>query len=85
MYIKKEISPNDLDDILWSGAREKWCNATDEQKSEIWSLLEDMFYQSTPELTTINDFIWFECDSIFYPEREWGVICIAFTINLKTY
>ena len=70
MYVKNDIDKNDLDDLLWSGARDRWIDATDEQKEEVWSRLEDWFYDEVPTMTEVNDTIWFECDDIFFPEEE---------------
>lgn len=61
-------SYSDLDNLLWSGARDKWSSATDEVKEAIWALLES--YGKFHSLTEINDFIWFECDDIFYTDEE---------------
>lgn len=58
----------DLDDLLWSGARDRWKDATDEQKEAIWDRLKDFFYDGAESLTAINDVIWFECDDIFFSD-----------------
>lgn len=74
LLIAKSIEFEDLFDLLWSGAKERWDNATDEQRIEVWNIVEDIFSPDNydgdlPDITTINDFIWFECDNIFYPEE----------------
>lgn len=63
-------SYNDLDDILWGGAREKWNDATDDMKETVWCILEDCMQGNFNSLTDINDIIWFDCDDIFYPEDD---------------
>lgn len=70
MVIKREYELEDMDYLLWSGAREKWVAATDDQRERVWTLLKDVFEGSIPELTTVNDFIWFECDDIFDESGE---------------
>ena len=68
MYVKEEIDINDLDHMLWSGAKQRWDNATDDQKERVWGLLLDSIEASmddVPTKTEVNDFIWFECDDIF--------------------
>lgn len=74
LLIMKSIEFDDFSDMLWSGAKEKWDNATDNQRIEVWNLIEDIFSPynydgEIPDMTTINDFVWFECDNIFYPEE----------------
>lgn len=63
--VKQEITYDDLTNLLWSSARDKWVAATDEQRERVWSLLCDLFSDKTPDLTTINDIVWFDCDDIF--------------------
>jgi len=68
MYVKTEIDISDLDRLLWSRAADKWANATDEQRLLIWDAIVDIFCDNAdeyPDMTTINDFVWFECDDIF--------------------
>lgn len=68
LVIKREYELDDLEYILWSGAREKWVAASDEQRERVWTLLKDIFDDRIPDLTTVNDVIWFECDDIFDDE-----------------
>lgn len=65
LYVKQELEMNDLYKVLWGGAKDRWDNATDEQQCSVWSLINDVFFDSVPDLTELNDFIWFECDEIF--------------------
>lgn len=65
LYVKQELEMNDLYKVLWGGAKDRWDNATDEQQYSVWSLINDVFFDSVPDLTKLNDFIWFECDDIF--------------------
>ena len=73
MYVKIEIDINDLDRLLWSGAADKWAHATDEQRVRVWDAIVDIFCDNAdeyPDMTTINDFIWFECDDIFNDSED---------------
>ena len=71
IFVKEQISFSDLDHILWSGAKQRWDDATDDQKERVWnSLMESVNVQmdstgDIPTKTEVNDFIWFECDDIF--------------------
>lgn len=59
---------SELDNKLWGGAADKWNNATDEQKELIWNNLCD--FNEFDSFTQINDYIWYDCDEIFYPEED---------------
>lgn len=71
LFVKEEIDIKDLDNMLWSGAKQRWDDATDDQKERVWdSLMESVNVQmdstgDIPTKTEVNDFIWFECDDIF--------------------
>lgn len=70
LTIKKELEITDLDRLLWSGAAARWANATDEQRERVWETLIDLFANrdALPDMTAINDFIWFECDDLLEDE-----------------
>ena len=73
MWFKKEIDINDLDDFFWSGARDRWNDATDNQKEEVWNRIQECADCRENDLlsdTEINDLVWFECDDIFYREDD---------------
>lgn len=73
LTVKRELEMEDLYDVLWGGAADRWKNATDEQRECVWETLIDIFQDNEveiPDMTTINDFIWFECDDIFYDSEE---------------
>ena len=67
--VKRELSFDDLDNFFWSGARDRWDDATDEQKEMVWDRIIDLFAYDVdgniPTETELNDFVWFECDDIF--------------------
>ena len=41
LYVKELIDINDLDHMLWSGAKQRWDDATDDQKERVWDSLMD--------------------------------------------
>ena len=69
MYVKKELTFDEMSDFLWGGARDRWRDATDEQRQAVWDMLEDVFHNEIPDETTVNDAVWFDCDEYFFPEE----------------
>ena len=68
MTVTMEISVYDLWDMLWSGGRDTLDDLTIDEAQTILDILEsaqcsDEYYS----LTDINDFFWFERDTI----AEW--------------
>ena len=70
LWVKEEIDIHDLDNMLWGGARDRWDDATEDQKERVWDILMDSVSEEVPSKTEVNDFIWFECDDIFNEEDE---------------
>lgn len=73
MYVKTEIDINDLGLLLWGGAADRCENATDEQREHVWDVIVDIFCDNAgeyPDMTTINNFVLFECDDIFNDAEE---------------
>ena len=65
MKVFKEVnSYSDFD--FWSGARDTVKYLTAEEIEEIFSMLEDIYPEGMEE-TEVNDFFWFEDDTI----AEW--------------
>lgn len=64
MKIYQEVSADGFD--FWSGAKDTVKELTDDQLSEVWDMLEEM-YPDGAEDTEINDFFWFEEETI----AEW--------------
>ena len=64
MKIYQEMSADNFE--FWSGARDTVKELTEDQLSEVWEMLEEM-YPDGAEDTAINDFFWFEEDTI----AEW--------------
>lgn len=69
-YSVEIYNVDQLDNLLWGGARDRWDAATDDQKNLVWDYLQSILDEdgSFESLTQINDIIWFECDEIFDPE-----------------
>ena len=66
MYIKKDYDFYDLLDECWSGAVDTLKTIQKEDKeNELMNFLEECFFEENPDLTAINDFLWFEEDYIF--------------------
>ena len=53
-------------DKAWSGARDTLEDLTDDEIEQVFNMLNDT-YLEVPTLTEINDFFWFERDTI----AEW--------------
>ncbi len=70
MEVKRELSFDDLDHFFWAGARDRWKDATDDQKERVWERLNEWFSDEIPSETDINDAVWFECDDIFDEDEE---------------
>ncbi len=70
MEVKRELDFDDLDSFFWSGARDRWNDATDDQKERVWDLIQEVFAEEIPTETEVNDFVWFECDDIFNEKDE---------------
>lgn len=66
MYIKKEYDYNDLKNNSWSGAIITIERAEKENKEyALMELLEEVFFDTIPDETQINDFLWFDRDYIY--------------------
>lgn len=64
--VKKELNFYDLRDNCWSGAIDTLKRISDEDKQEeLMGLLNEMFLEETPDLTDINDYLWFDSDDIY--------------------
>ena len=76
MYIKQDMDFNDLMNNCWSGAIDTLKTIEEHGKEdELMQLLEDAF-DECPDITRINDYLWFsdedifECLGIFETEEE---------------
>lgn len=68
MIVKREVDPEDFQ--FWGGAKAKMDDATDEQRQLVYARLKKMFVNEIPTYGEVNDFVWFKCNDIFYPEDE---------------
>lgn len=55
---------------FWGGALDRIKDATQEQREEVKQRLFDCFFDEEPTETQINDFVWFECDDIFFKNEK---------------
>lgn len=66
LEVKQEMNFEDLMDNCWSGAISTLKKIEEEGKEEeLMNYLEDIFYDSIPTMTDINDILWFEDESIY--------------------
>ena len=66
MYIKKDFNFSDLKDNSWSGAESTLMRIEEENKeNELMQLLSEVFQESVPTETEINDFLRFSPEFIF--------------------
>ena len=49
---------------FWSGAKDTIAELTIEEMNSLEALIEEIFYDELPTDTQINDFVWFERDTI---------------------
>ncbi len=64
--IKEDFSFYKLKDRVWSGAVDTMQRIADEHKEEeLISLLNEVFCEQQPDITEINDYLWFESDDIY--------------------
>lgn len=65
MYIKQDMDFNDLMNNCWSGAVDTLRTIEEHDKEEeLMQLLEDAF-DECPDITRINDYLWFSDEEIF--------------------
>ena len=65
MYIKQDMNFNDLMENCWSGAIDTLKTIEEHNKEEeLMQLLEDAF-DECPDITRINDYLWFSDEDIF--------------------
>ncbi len=61
MFVKKEISFDDLKEICWSGALQNLEEIEEKGKeNELMQLLGEVFFDEIPTEIELNDFLWFE-------------------------
>lgn len=57
----------DLRNNLWSGAQDTIDHLTNNEIKTVLDILEDAYFEDPLTLTQLNDFFWFERDTI----AEW--------------
>lgn len=62
MKITTEVTPNNYD-FFWARARDTVNNMTLEQIEEVFYMLEEIYPEGMTD-TELNDFFWFEEDTI---------------------
>ena len=68
MFVKNEINGFDtVADMAWSGAVQV-CQEIimQDREEEAMTLIEEIFVDSVPSATELNDFIWFELGDIMH-------------------
>ena len=66
MYVKIEMDYRTLKNNSWSGALDTLKDIEEADKEdELMYLLEEIFTDTTPTETEVNDFLWFERDYIY--------------------
>ena len=64
--IKEDFSFYELKDRVWSGAVDTMQRIADEHKEEeLINLLNEVFCEQQPDITKVNDYLWFESDDIY--------------------
>ena len=66
MIVKLEIDPDEFE--FWGVAKARMDNATEEQRQLVYARIEDMSTDEFPTVGEVNDFVWFRCNDIFYPD-----------------
>lgn len=64
-----EIHPWEFD--FWGGALNLMEDATEDQRDMVYERIEEVFgYLNYVDETILNDFVWSECDDIFFGDEE---------------
>lgn len=59
-----------LESESWGGAKDRISSATEEQIEQVAETLKELFGDEYITETTINDFVWFDCDNIFEDDED---------------
>lgn len=68
MQFLDEFDINTFD--FYNGAKTRIKIASDSQLKEVERRIEMNFKYTFPTRDAINNFVWFECDDIFFPEED---------------
>ena len=66
MYVKQDFDFNDLERECWSGAKDTLKEVSEAGlEDELMSHLEEIFFDDIPDLSEVNDYLWFDSDTIY--------------------
>lgn len=66
MEIRVEITSWNLKDMTWSGGRETVEDVENAGKlDELMEYMEEVFWNETPTMDDVNNWLWFEDDDIY--------------------
>ena len=93
MYIKNDMDFNDLMEICWSGAIDTLKTIEKHNKEDVLMLLLEDAFDECPDITRINDYLWFSDEDIFdclgisemEEEKEEECICEESEIDFSQY
>ena len=61
MEIKQDVNVYDLKEMLWSGGKDTFDEIYElDKEDELMDFLEEVFSDKVPDITEINDLLWFE-------------------------
>lgn len=64
-----EIHPWEFD--FWGGALNRMEDATQYQRDRVYERIEEVFgYLNYVDEDILNNFVWFECDDIFFEDED---------------
>lgn len=62
--MRYQVEDNIYNFQFWSGAKDTIAELTMDEMQSLENLIEEIFYDKLPTDTEINDFVWFERDTI---------------------
>lgn len=65
MYVKQDIGFYELQENCWSGAIDTLNTVQENNKEDELMEFLNRYFEECPDLTEVNDFLWFESDFIF--------------------
>ena len=68
MFIKRKVDPEEFQ--FWGWAKSRIDDATEKQRQLVYARLNDIFADEIPTEGEVNDFVWFNCNDIFYPDDK---------------
>ena len=81
MWIKEEVTGIQLGERLWNGAVDTWNRIVEAGKEEqAMQYFEDLYGEEAIDITTINDILWMDSDSLMEylglnkENKEWYIV-----------